>query len=254
MTVFGKMLLKIGKITAKLVEKKYAYFPPTRKIVSFSFDDFPITAIDNGARLLESREVRGTFYSSLGMAGTLSSSGKIATQEEMLAISGRGHECACHTFGHLDCAETSSQFLLEDCRYNQETAKGIAGVEFQSFAYPYGSFNLASKRVIGRIFDSARTTEPGINVKKIDLAALRGIALYERFGIETAKLWLSKLDETGGWMIFYTHDVTDIPSRFGCSIDHFERVLDLCLENGVQIATVAGVTEMFSAEAAKGIS
>jgi peptidoglycan/xylan/chitin deacetylase (PgdA/CDA1 family) len=33
-----------------------------RAIVSFTFDDFPSSAVSNGARLLEDHGARGTFY------------------------------------------------------------------------------------------------------------------------------------------------------------------------------------------------
>ena len=168
-------------------------------------------------------KVKGTFYSSLGLAGTNSPVGIIGTRQDMLALSEHKHECGCHTFGHIDCAESSSEAILENCLKNQNAAKAIANLHFHSFAYPYGGFNLSSKSVISSLYQSARTIEPGINVNKIDIAALRSVALSESTGLEKLEQWLGKLNETGGWLIFHSHDVSKTPSQWGCSVALLEQ-------------------------------
>jgi peptidoglycan/xylan/chitin deacetylase (PgdA/CDA1 family) len=219
--------------------KRIGFLPAENKIVSFTFDDFPLTAIENGARLLEAHKVRGTFYSSLGLAGTNSPVGMIGTQRDMLALSEHGHECGCHTFGHINCAESSSEVIREDCLGNQNAAKQVANLHFDSFAYPYGAFNPSSKRVISSLYRSARTIEPGINVNKIDLAALRSVALADSTGLKKLRLWLGELNNSGGWLIFFSHDVRKTPSEWGCSMGLFERILEESIDKKFQITTVA---------------
>jgi peptidoglycan/xylan/chitin deacetylase (PgdA/CDA1 family) len=240
-----RILRKIGRESAKYIGKRTGFLPPEKKIVSFTFDDFPLTAIENGARLLEAHKVKGTFYSSLGLAGTNSPVGIIGTQQDMLALSEHGHECGCHTFGHISCAKSSSKVILKDCLRNQNVAKKIANLYFHSFAYPYGSFNPSSKRVISSLYRSARTLERGINVNKIDLAALKSVALSESTGLEKLKLWLGKLNKSGGWLIFVSHDVSETPSQFGCSIGLFERILEESIDKKFQITTILEATKTF---------
>jgi peptidoglycan/xylan/chitin deacetylase (PgdA/CDA1 family) len=44
---------------------------PRRPIVSFTFDDVPVSALANGATILEKHGVRGTFYVAGGIAGAM---------------------------------------------------------------------------------------------------------------------------------------------------------------------------------------
>ena len=240
-----RILQKFGRESAKYVGKKTGFLPSGNRIVSFTFDDFPFTAIENGARLLEAHKMRGTFYCSLGLAKTNTHVGLIGTEKDMLAVSEHGHECGCHTFEHIDCAEKSSKAILDDCLRNQSAAKRIANIQFHSFAYPRGSFNPSSKRVVSSLYRSARTIEPGINVNKIDLFALRSIALSEVTGLERIRAWLRKLDKSGGWLIFRSHDVTQAPSRFGCSTRLFERILEETLDKRFQVKTIVETTNTF---------
>lgn len=241
--ILKRILRKLGRESAKYIAQKIAFLPSENKIVSYTFDDFPLSAINNGARLLEEHNVHGTFYSSLGLAGMDDPNvGILGNRQEILALSERGHECACHTFGHINCAECSSQVIVEDCIRNQKLAQEIGNLHFNSFSYPFGEFNPSSKRAISNIYLSARTIEPGINVHKIDLAALKSVRLYESTGMKDLNLWLEKLDETGGWLIFYSHDVSENPSQYGCSTSLFEQILKSSINKGFQILTVLEAT------------
>ena len=42
---------RIRRTAAQHLAKKRAYLPATKKLVSFSFDDFPATAVENGAKV-----------------------------------------------------------------------------------------------------------------------------------------------------------------------------------------------------------
>lgn len=238
-----KLLNKIWRESALFTARKNAFMPSEKKIVSFTFDDYPLSAIENGARILEAHKVNGTFYCSLGLAGKDSSVGVIGNEKDMLEISERGHECACHTFGYVNCADITPEFLMEDCLRNQKIAKEFMNLKFHSFAYPGGAFNPASKRVVSGLYRSVRTVKPGINSGRIDLACLNGVPLYELLGLEAAKKWLDKLELSGGWLIFYTHDVSYKPSSHGSSVRLFEGILEATIQRGFQIMTVLQATE-----------
>lgn len=243
-----RILTKAGKIAAEYTQRRNAVWPAGRRVVSFSLDDFPVTAVENGASLLESHNARGTFYAALGLAGTDTPCGLVGSQQDLLAITQRGHECGCHTYSHLDLAETPARKIHDDCCLNQELAAHIANVHFRSFAYPFGNFNPHGKRVIGDLYLSARTIEAGINIDRVDLLALRAVPIYERLGPKEIECWLRKLEKDGGWLIFFTHDVSDHPSVSGCSIDCFSRVLDQCRDANVEIMTVGDAAEMCALE------
>jgi hypothetical protein len=54
-----------------------------RPLVSFSFDDFPHSAVENGARVLEDLGIRATYFVSFGLSGTVLSSGPAFTLEDV---------------------------------------------------------------------------------------------------------------------------------------------------------------------------
>lgn len=233
-----RVLEKLDRESARFVFKKPAFFPTDRRVVSFSFDDFPYTAIENGARILEENDARGTFYISLGLAGLDSPVGPIATYQDVIALAQRGHEIGGHTFGHLNCARISSKAIHDDCLRNKQVASEIGGILLQSFAYPFGGIDPASKRVVGKLYGSARLTTPRINRGSIDLAALGSVELYRNTGKETIFHRLDEIDRSGGWLIFHSHDVSEEPSKFGCSIEFFEVVVKACSSRGFQIMPV----------------
>ena len=59
---------------------------------------------------------------------------------------------------------------------------------------------------------------PGVNSGAVDLQFLRAMPLIDqcidRDGIERA---LDEAQNNNGWLIFYSHDVTEAPSPYGCS-------------------------------------
>ena len=59
---------------------------------------------------------------------------------------------------------------------------------------------------------------PGVNSGTVDLQFLRAMPLIDRRidrdGIERA---FDEAQINNGWLIFYTHDVADEPSPYGCS-------------------------------------
>jgi peptidoglycan/xylan/chitin deacetylase (PgdA/CDA1 family) len=239
----NRVKFKIQKEAAFLFEKKEAVLPADQKIVSFTFDDFPNTSKLNGARILESHKTRGTFYTSLGLAGTKTAVGLISEQKIINSLSQNGHEIGCHTYGHLNCADTPPRILYENCILNQNIAKKEMNISFLSFAYPFGKFNLSSKRVIQNNYLTARTIKPGVNIKNIDLAALKSVPLYESSGEKNILKWLDIMDKYGGWLIFYTHDVRENPSQYGCTINLFEEILNECLLRNFKIMTVGAVAK-----------
>jgi peptidoglycan/xylan/chitin deacetylase (PgdA/CDA1 family) len=241
---FNRIQWKIYWNIAKRVAKKTASLAPQRKIVSFTFDDFPKTAIEHGARILELNNARGTFYAALGLAGTDGLCGMIGTAEEMMELAQRGHEIGCHTFQHLNCLKSSSNKIDMDCQKNRAMAQSIAGERLTSFAYPYGRMNPFSKRTIGRNYRTARTNKQGINSGMIDLAALLSVAIYSRRGWQVVQEQIDKLDATdSGWLIFLTHDVAPQPSPYGCTPELFESTLKECILKRFEILTVRSVTE-----------
>src|SRR5579864_3929832 len=95
--------------------------------VSFTFDDFPKTALETGGASLEKYGVRGTYYVAFGMSGSDHNQGPIADLAQIRETDQRGHELACHTFSHLDCSRASATAIIDDLRRNADGFAELLG-------------------------------------------------------------------------------------------------------------------------------
>lgn len=196
-------------------------------IVSFTFDDFPKTALLVGGRILESWGARGTYYASMGLAGSQISVGRIFDHEDVRAAHLVGHEIACHTHSHLDCCTAEHRSILVGIRNNAAVlSAAIEGYIPTNFAYPYGRVSPTAKRVLGPRFSSCRGGRRGVNWGAVDLADLLAVTIYASdFDEAEMRRWIDHTKSVGGWLIFYTHDISDSPSPFGCKPAQLEAVV-----------------------------
>jgi peptidoglycan/xylan/chitin deacetylase (PgdA/CDA1 family) len=195
-------------------------------VASFTFDDFPKSALDVGGAILEKYGACGTYYTAMQFAGARNHFGPLFEIGDIVAAHRAGHEIACHTYSHLGCRRaTGASIAAEIDRNSREIALALDGTAPTSFAYPYGSVSLTARRTLKRRFSSSRGTAEGINGGTTDLTDLRVITLFAHL-FDQAALYRS-IDEAhagNGWVIFYTHDVTEEPSEWGCTPAQLEAV------------------------------
>jgi peptidoglycan/xylan/chitin deacetylase (PgdA/CDA1 family) len=203
-------------------------------IVTFTFDDFPKNAATSGAAIVEAFGGRATYYTAMGLCGIENRLGTQFDLEDLFSLAERGHEIGNHTFSHLSARRCRFAELLNDvheCEAAFQSARIPAWT--RNFAYPYGEVSLLSKGRLGSALDSCRGTQPGWNGPEVDLNLLRANALYG--GIERGQTACDLLRENArrkGWLIFYTHDVCDMPSPYGCTPELLERVARCAAECG----------------------
>lgn len=208
-------------------------------VVSFSFDDFPRTAGDIGAALLEARGARGTFYVSGDLEDYENHLGRHFTRSDLNRLSATGHEIACHSFSHLDCARSALAAVERDIAANRDALEevGLFG-ETRSFAYPYGETSPAVKKMLRKEFATMRGITAGVNRGRVDRSLLRANALVGADVKEALKL-IASVAKRGGWAIFFTHDVRENPSPWGCTPGALKTVIDAAADAAkVEIMTV----------------
>ena len=220
-----------------------------RGLVSFTFDDFPRSAASTGAETLRRHGFHGTFYGALGLRDEDSSVGPIATPDDLRQLAAAGHELGCHTFSHLKTTEVALSTLLADVERNGVALAGTTpGARFTSFSYPYGEVALRAKRALGRRFDSCRSVRRGINEGVVDLALLKANPIYTgRFTADEARDLIAENDRRKGWLIFYTHDVRDTPSAWGCTPAHLDAVC-AAVAAGTEVLTVRDAIRRITAK------
>jgi peptidoglycan/xylan/chitin deacetylase (PgdA/CDA1 family) len=213
-----------------------------RGIVSFTFDDFPRSAYLIGGAVLQKHGAQGTYYAALSLMSATTDLGQHFTPDDVRHLLADGHELGCHTFSHLSCSHNSAGAIEADLRKNQaELNKIVPDYHLNQFAYPYGHVSVRAKRIAGRFFRASRSTYPGINTNRSDLNLLLAARLYSRIPWTHIRNLISEMVASHGWLIFFTHDVEQHPSPYGCTRQYLEDAIKCVLESGAQILTVGEV-------------
>lgn len=217
-------------------------------IATFTFDDFPRSALVHGAEIIERFGGHATFYVSAGQMGTTNNLGEQCHQDDLQALFARGHEIANHTFAHSSAQRMSFREFEQDVRHGGEALRDQLGVSAsENFAYPYGEVTLKAKRKLSGQLDSCRSTCRGLNGPYIDLNLLRANSLYgDLKEAASAKQLIGENEACRSWVIFYTHDVSAKPSPFGCTPELLEEAVSYAAKCGNRILSVQEVLSELS--------
>lgn len=212
-----------------------------RGLVSFSFDDCPVSVRDNALPRLEARGWRATLYASFGLNGTHNHLGKHMSADDYRAAHARGHEIGDHTFSHLDGLACGPDAVRRDIARNRAAFREAGLPHATSFAYPYGEVTPGLKRALEGEFGLLR----GIHAPhggSVDLSLAPSQRLYEAERDDV----LAAVDRAArerSWLILFSHDVRECPSDFGCTPDTLAAVIDRVTEHGLDVAPVAKALE-----------
>lgn len=216
-----------------------------RAFVSFTFDDFPRTALTVGGSLLQKYGQTGTYYVSLNLAGGIDASGEMFTLGDLADAREQGHELGCHTYTHSDASETETSAFLESVSSNQRALQALfPGAPFRTFSYPKSAPRARTKRGVGGRFACCRGGGQTFNAGVADLNYLRAFFLEQvRGDINAVREVIDQNRRAGGWLIFATHDVCERPSPYGCTPAFFEAVVRYTVESGALILPVVQAVE-----------
>jgi hypothetical protein len=220
-------------------------------MISFTFDDFPRSALQVAGRILEDRGIAGTYYVSLGLMGTTAPTGQMFTEEDLPKVLEGGHEFGCHTYSHCDAAETKSVIFEESVSQNRDALRKLLpdAPAFQSLSYPIGTPRPDTKRRCERHFAACRAGGQTHNEGTIDLNLLR--AFFIEQSRDNPDVIFRAIDATcseNGWLVFATHDVCVDPTKFGCASSLFAAVVDRALQSGASILPVSACLRAASGE------
>ena len=193
--------------------------PAHAPMVSFTFDDAPDSAAHEGAQLLEEHGGRGTYYLAGSLIDRPSDHWHGLSNDAIVRLHRAGHEIACHTFSHQSSADLDEAAMAREIERNRSYFRGIdSSITLENFAYPFGIASVWRKPQLARAFRSARGILPGVNSDVIDLQFLRASPLVN-YEIDAAGVdrYFDEAVASGGWLIFYGHDVVAAPSPYGCT-------------------------------------
>ncbi len=231
---------------SKLLFKKTLVVSAQRPLISFSFDDFPESALHNGGAILRHFGLNGTYYASLGLIGNDSESGRIFGRTDLKLICEQGHELGCHTFSHCHSGNTATRIFEEAIIENSNALHTLLpGTEFRTFSYPISCPRPLTKLRASKHFMCCRAGGQTYNVGSTDLNNLAAFFLEKsRDAIRPVKDLIDQNQQARGWLIFATHDVSDNPSPYGCTPTFFEEVVRYAVDSGACILPVVGALEI----------
>jgi peptidoglycan/xylan/chitin deacetylase (PgdA/CDA1 family) len=215
-------------------------------VISFSFDDFPRSALAKGGRMLREAGWTGTYYTAGAFCGRIVDGIEYFSRDDLIQVDRDGHEIGCHTFNHMSLRPLSEPEILDDLRCNAAFIRDILpGHTFSSFAYPFGELRLRNKGLLGKQFPTCRGVGGGLNVGRMDFAQLRSVLLkpgsFEELRIES---WLERAVASKGWLIFFTHDISDRPSPYGCFTSVFAKIIESINKRGIKVLSVKNAAEL----------
>ncbi len=215
-------------------------------MISFTFDDFPRSALTVGGKMLTDHGWKGTYYGSMGLMGSGNGEFPIFTRDDLDDAMIAGHELACHTLHHTSCLSVDTGTFAESCAENRRWAAALlGGYRLRNLSFPYGHVTLAAKYRVRSAYDTCRSIQWGINSDPVDLGFLRANPIYSRYSVDMVRGLIRANSRANGWLVLYTHDVADDPTPFGCTPGYFEEVLRSVHESGSEVLTISEAVSRF---------
>lgn len=232
------LVQKIGRRLRRFQSTRFIDCKTDVPVICITFDDFPKSAGEIGAQLLEAHGWRGTYYTSAKLAYKRNHHGLQFDRDDVIRLDRAGHEIAGHTLEHVDLTTLGVTDVMDQIKMNRNVLQSFSlSQTIDNFAYPFGEINSGLKHILGSEFSSLRGIHEHVHYKKADLNELGSFGFYsttqERV-IETVK----SLKRKPGWMTIFTHDIQDEPTKWGCTADQFAQLLDAIETSGAQVMTI----------------
>jgi peptidoglycan/xylan/chitin deacetylase (PgdA/CDA1 family) len=246
----------VGRVQGRYIRSAASFFfrrplaiETQLPLISFTFDDFPRSALQTGGAILNRFGLAGTYYTSLGLMGKQAPTGTMFLPEDLNSLLEQGHELGCHTFGHCHSWETKPAVFEESIVANQLALEElIPGASFKTFSYPISPPRPRTKQKAAQHFVCCRGGGQTFNVGSTDLNYLAAYFLEKnRDNPDEAKSLIDQNRRARGWLIFATHDVCENPTPYGCTPGFFEDVVHCAVNSGARILPVFQAWKALSA-------
>lgn len=218
-------------------------------LISFTFDDFPQSALHVGGAILNRHGLAGTYYVSFGLLGKDAPTGRIAAAEDLAGLVERGHELGCHTYSHCDSWETDTRTFENSIVENRAALRRLLpGADFKTFSYPISPPRPRTKAKMASHFECCRSGGQTFNTGTADLNQLSAYFLEKtRHDGQAVKDVIDHNRQARGWLILATHDIADEPTPYGCTPEFFQEVVQYAVSSGARILPVAGALQALRA-------
>jgi len=255
-TSWSKLQGYYRRQAATLLFRRPFVVSPQQPLISFTFDDFPRSALLAGGAILNRYGLVGTYFTALGLLGEHTESGEMFVKDDLASLLADGHELGCHTFSHCDSWDTRTAAFEKSIVENSAALDRLfPGAQFKTFSYPISLPRPLTKAKIVGHFLCCRGGGQTMNVGETDLNQLSAFFLEKSRGdIQAVKDLIDRNLQVGGWLIFATHDISDNPTPYGCTPEFFEQVVEYASKSGAQIVPVIKALEVLGVPGSKRVS
>lgn len=210
-------------------------------LASITFDDFPKSAWTIGGAIVERFGARGTYFTSGRFCGAREYGVQYYDADDLRALHAAGHEVGSHTYLHRSVRNMPSRELVADAERNAAFVREVLGDDatLSSFAFPFGDVSPRTKFLYSRLYPCCRGIRARVNSGRLDLAQLWAVPLEVRHW--TAQRVEQRVEEAralNGWLVFFTHDVSEAPSPYGCTPAMLEHALGCVTGAGMEVLPV----------------
>lgn len=243
----------LGTITAILFLSSCHKEIPKGKLeqgqVALTFDDASVENWDRYLPLLDSLDIKATFYISKYHTFT-------AQKKKLLKkIESRGHEIAFHTTNHPDLVKEVAKNGMAQTEANEinkdlEMMKGD-GYNITNFAYPYGSHTTQLNTCLLRKFKSVRALSNKQDYNKSlvkeagDWKILYGANVdnNSRLTEDGIISLLDKAQEHNDCLVLVAHEINNKSIRLQISRERLQLISRAAKERNLKFITVNGITK-----------
>lgn len=220
-----------------------------RGILSVTFDDFPRSAWTVGGELMAEAGGQATYYLSGTFHDATIDGVPYFRDEDVAHLVAAGHELGCHSFDHRSVLESSPGNYLRSVQRNAEFVGSLLpGYRLRSHAFPYGHVRIANRIALRRRFEVLRGIQRPHRVTGFDPTHVDAGGLEDRRQGEID--WPRLIAETArarGWLVLFTHGVTDQPTPYDTRPPELKRILSCARSEGLDILSVAGALDRMRA-------
>jgi peptidoglycan/xylan/chitin deacetylase (PgdA/CDA1 family) len=209
-------------------------------VISFTFDDFPRSALLTGGAILKRYGLTGTYYAAFGLMGKSAPTGSMFLREDLDLLFEQGHELGCHTFNHCHALDTKTGLFEAAILKNRATLQGLfPGASLRTLSYPISPPRPRTKQRMARHFVCCRGGGQTFNSGTLDLNYLSAYFLEKsRSDPDAVKSVIDQNRLASGWLILATHDVCESPTNWGCRPDFFEDIVQYAVSSGARVLPV----------------
>ena len=206
-------------------------------MITLTFDDGWRSAKDEALPLLDSKNLKASFYIITDCLKENSFPAYIK-KFDVLELYESGYEIGSHTKSHPHLSKLTQEKIIDEVVDSKSVLLSL-GITSQTFVYPYGDFNqTVTKEVMKAGFIGARTVQRGFNDQHTNPYLLKCQAVYRWTPFFLIKHWINKAEKKNLWLILMFHQIDTTYGFYGTTPKMLKKIADYLSSKKIQTITM----------------